>query len=67
VAVADATPAGTMAAMAARAAKVFWLRLPNGRPRLRNTGGVAARLLVFFQLPFGRRVFVSLGHPHLWR
>jgi hypothetical protein len=30
------------------------LRLPNGRPRLRDTGGVAAGLVIFFLLPFRR-------------
>jgi hypothetical protein len=46
--------AGTAAVAAARAAKVFWLRLPNGRPRLRDTGGVTTGLVTFFPLPFGR-------------
>jgi hypothetical protein len=44
---------GTAAAAAARATKVIWLRLPNGRPHLRDTGGVIARLMTFVLLPFG--------------
>jgi hypothetical protein len=42
------------AAAAARAAKVFWLRLPFGRPRFRDAGGVISGASVFFQLLFGR-------------
>jgi hypothetical protein len=49
----EAVTAGTAAVAAARAAKVFWLRPPNGRPRLCDTGGVAAGILTFFPLPFG--------------
>jgi hypothetical protein len=33
---------GSAAAAAASASRVFLLRLPGGRPRLRGTGGVAA-------------------------
>jgi hypothetical protein len=50
----EATMAGVAAAAAARAAKVFWLQLPFGRPRLQDTRGVAAGLAIFFPLPFGR-------------
>jgi hypothetical protein len=50
----DVAAAGAAAAAAARAAKVFWLRLPNGRPHLRDTGGVAFGLVIFFPLPFGQ-------------
>jgi hypothetical protein len=49
---AGATP--IEAAAAGVAAKVFWLRLPFGRPRLRDTGGIVAGLMIFFPLPFGR-------------
>jgi hypothetical protein len=50
----EAAAEGAAAAAAARAAKVLWLRLPNGRPRLRDTGGIAAGLVTFLPLPFGR-------------
>jgi hypothetical protein len=39
-------PKGSAAAMAASASKVFLLRLPGGRPRLRGTGGLAFGALV---------------------
>jgi hypothetical protein len=42
------------AAAATNAAKVFLLRLPGGWPRLRGTGGVAARSFAPFLLPNGR-------------
>jgi hypothetical protein len=42
------------AAVAARAARVFWLRLPFGRPHFRDAGGVVTGVSVFFLLPFGR-------------
>jgi hypothetical protein len=42
------------AAAAARAAKVFWLRLPFGHPRFRDVGGIISGASVFFPLLFGR-------------
>jgi hypothetical protein len=45
----------TVAAAAARAAKVFLLRLPSGRLCLRGTDGITARLLPLFRLPNGGR------------
>jgi hypothetical protein len=39
------------AAAAVRAAKVFLLRLPFGRPRFRDAGGVISGASVFFSLP----------------
>jgi hypothetical protein len=59
----EAATAGTVAAVAARATKVFWLRLPNGHLRLRDTGGVAAGLVTFFPLPFGRPGLRFSGAP----
>jgi hypothetical protein len=59
----EAAMAGTAAAATVRAAKVFWLRLPNGRPRLRDTGGVTAGLVTFFPLPFGRPGLRLSGAP----
>jgi hypothetical protein len=49
-----ATPEGSAAAIAARASKVFLLRLPGGRPRLQGTGGVAAGTFALFWLLSGR-------------
>jgi hypothetical protein len=48
------TPKGSVAATTASTSKVFLLRLPRGRPRLRGTGGVAAGSLTLFWLPSGR-------------
>jgi hypothetical protein len=48
-------------AAAARATKVFWLWLPNGRPRLRDTGGVTTGLVTFIPLPFERPSFHLSG------
>jgi hypothetical protein len=45
---------GAAAAAATRAARVFWLWLPFGRPRFRDVGGVVTGVSVFFPLPFGR-------------
>jgi hypothetical protein len=59
----EAVTAGMAAVAAARAAKVFWLWLPNGRPRLRDTSSVAAGLLTFFPLPFGRPGLCFSGAP----
>jgi hypothetical protein len=59
----EAAAVGATAAAVARATKVFWLRLPNGRPRLRDTGGVAAGLVIFFPLPFGRSGPCFSGAP----
>jgi hypothetical protein len=42
-----------MAAVAARASKVFLLRLPFGRPRFRDAGGVISDALASFSLPSG--------------
>jgi hypothetical protein len=42
------------AAAAARAARVFWLQLPFGRPCFRDTGDVVTDIAAFFPLPFGR-------------
>jgi hypothetical protein len=47
-------PKGSAAATAASASRVFLLRLPGGRPRLRGTSGVAAGSLLLFRLPSGR-------------
>jgi hypothetical protein len=58
--------ADSAAAAAASATKVFLLRLPGGRPRLRGTGGVAAGSFALFLLPNGRprlRPPNSLGAP----
>jgi hypothetical protein len=52
-----ATPADSVAAAAASAAKVFLLQLPGGRPRLRGTGGVVAGSFALFLLPNGRPHF----------
>jgi hypothetical protein len=59
----EAATVGTAAAAAVRAAKVFWLWLPNGRPCLRDTGGVAAGLVTFLPLPFGRPGLRLSGAP----
>jgi hypothetical protein len=48
------TPEGSTAAAAASASRVFLLRLPGGRPRLRGTGSVAAGSFALFWLPSGR-------------
>jgi hypothetical protein len=53
-AAAGATLADSAAAAAASATKVFLLRLPGGRPRLRGTGGVAVGSFTLFLLPNGR-------------
>jgi hypothetical protein len=50
----EAAVAEVAAAVAARASKVFWLRLPFGRSRLRDTGSFVTGLAIFFPLPFGR-------------
>jgi hypothetical protein len=63
VAVAGAASAETTAAVAARAAKVFLLRLPRGRPRLRDTGGVAVGPLALFLVPSGRPRLRPLDPP----
>jgi hypothetical protein len=52
--VAAAMGAAAAVATAARATRVFWLRLPFGRPRLRDAGGVIAGIATFFPLPLGR-------------
>jgi hypothetical protein len=52
-AAAGAALADSAAAAAASAAKVFLLRLPGGRPRLRGTGGIAAGPFALFRLPNG--------------
>jgi hypothetical protein len=44
---------GATAAAAARASKVFLLRLPFGRPRFRDAGGVISGALASFSLPSG--------------
>jgi hypothetical protein len=54
MAVAGAALEDSTAAAATSAAKVFLLRLPGGRPRLRGTGGVAAGSSAPFLLPNGR-------------
>jgi hypothetical protein len=59
----EAAADGAAAAAAARATKIVWLRLPNGRPRLWDTGGVAAGLVIFFLLPFGRPGLRLSGAP----
>jgi hypothetical protein len=46
--------ADSAVATAASAAKVLLLRLPDGRPHLRGTGGVAAGSFTLFLLPNGR-------------
>jgi hypothetical protein len=46
-------PKGSTTATAASASRVFLLRWPGGRPRLRGTGGVAAGSLALFWLPSG--------------
>jgi hypothetical protein len=61
----EVAAAGAAAAAAARAAKVFWLRLPFGRPCLRDTGGIVARIAIFFPLPFGRPGPCFSGTPSL--
>jgi hypothetical protein len=53
---ADATPVVVVvivavAFVAARATKVFLLRLPFGQPRFRGTGGATSGTSVFFPLP----------------
>jgi hypothetical protein len=53
-AAAGAAPEDSAAAAAASASKVFLLRLPGGRPRLRGTGGVATGSFALFWLPNGR-------------
>jgi hypothetical protein len=60
VAAAGATPAESTTAAAARAARVFLLWLPSGRPCLRDTGGVAAGSFTLFLLPSGRPRFRPL-------
>jgi hypothetical protein len=47
-------PKGSAVAAAASASRVFLLRLPGGRPRLRGTNGVAAGSLALLRLPNGR-------------
>jgi hypothetical protein len=59
----EAATVGTVTAAAARAARVFWLRLPNGQPCLRDTGGVATGLSAFLSLPFGRPSLRFSGAP----
>jgi hypothetical protein len=44
---------GATAAAAARASKVFLLRLPFGRPRFRDAGGDVSGALASFSLPSG--------------
>jgi hypothetical protein len=53
-AVAGAALADSAAVAATNAAKVFLLRLPGERPRLRGSGGVAAGSFALFLLPNGR-------------
>jgi hypothetical protein len=53
-AVERATPEGSAAATATSNSKVFLLRLPGGRPRLRGTGGVTAGSFSLFWLPSGQ-------------
>jgi hypothetical protein len=53
-AVERATPEGSAAATAASASKVFLLRLPGGRPHLRDSGGIATGSFALFWLPSGR-------------
>jgi hypothetical protein len=63
-----AAPADSAAAAATRASKVLLLRLLGGRPRLRGTGGVAARSFALFLLSNGRprlRLPDPLGAPAL--
>jgi hypothetical protein len=60
---AASTEAATAGSVAAAAARVFWLLLPNGRPRLRNTGDVVAELAAFFPLPFKRLGLRFSGAP----
>jgi hypothetical protein len=67
-AAAGAALADSATAAAASAAKVFLLRLPGGRPRLRRTGGIAAGSFALFWLPNGRprlRPPDPLGTPAL--
>jgi hypothetical protein len=52
-AVVRAALADSTVAVAASAAKVFLLRPPGGRPRLRGIGGVAAGSFTLFLLPNG--------------
>jgi hypothetical protein len=42
-----------MAAVAVRASKVFLLRLPFGRPRFRDAGGIISGAMAPFSLPSG--------------
>jgi hypothetical protein len=62
-AAAGAAPADSAVAAATSAAKVFLLRLPGGRPRLRGTSSVAAGSFALFLLPMGGR---ACARPIRW-
>jgi hypothetical protein len=67
-AAAEATSADSAAVAATRASRVLLLRLPDGRPRLQGTGGVAVGTFALFLLPNGRprlRPPDPLGTPAL--
>jgi hypothetical protein len=49
-----AAAVGAAATAAARAARVFWLRFPFGRPHLWDASGIVIGIAAFFLLPFGR-------------